>query len=377
MLLGDLASIPFQELYEILARQRPDEIALLAKQLQQLPPGPQAEAKIKAFFTAWAHLDPNSAFTSALDLRNPQARISAIGAIITGADADAAGALAASISQMAPDLLPDPARFGLFNQAIEKWSESDPAGAARLLSATKLQGAAITSAFYMVANNWGERDPAAALAWAEQQHVSPLGLNPIAGAVSGRRNKDPAAAEAYALSRANTALGKQLIPNIANQIANQDRARATDWASKIPDKDVRNQTYTILAAQLAITDPKSASNWALTLPPDAMAGAVTTSVSMWARSDPTEAGHWLENLSGSVRDSAVISYSETVAESDPSAAMGWAATISDPAKRERATKGVMRQWLENDPAAARAWVQSSSLGEEEKTKLLASPAPSP
>src|SRR5690349_1029668 len=82
VLLGDLASIPFQELYEILARQRPEEIALLAKQLQQLPPGQQAEARIKAFFTAWAHLDPNSAFTSALDLRNSQARISAIGAII-------------------------------------------------------------------------------------------------------------------------------------------------------------------------------------------------------------------------------------------------------------------------------------------------------
>jgi hypothetical protein len=377
ILLGDIASIPFQELYEILSRQRPEEIGRLAQQLDHLPPGQPAQAKIRAFFTAWAHLDPAAAFDSAIDFHNPGGRSIAVGAIIAGADANAIGAIAKAITELASDTLPGSSKNGLFNQAIEKWSEADPAAAARLLSESRVDAMQLMPAFYTVASNWAASDPAAALAWAQEQRAVPFDLNPVSGAVIGWWKKAPADAEAYALSQIGTPLGKQLISNLASQMADGDRAKATTWIGNLPDGELRNQAYGIMATQLAFNDPKTASAWALDLPPNARNGAVESSVSIWARTDPTAAGRWIEGLTGSTRDSAVSSYSYTVVENDPATAMAWAVTISDETKRDRVTQRAMREWLERDPSAAQTWIQNSSLGEAEKARLLATPTPSP
>lgn len=377
VLLGDIAAVPFQELYETLSRQSPEKIARLAEQLDNLPRNPQNEARIRAFFQAWAHLDSSAAFESATALHSAEARATAIGATVNGADPGAIGAIATSISELPNEALSSSARFGLFDQAVEKWSEVDPAAAARLLGETKMEGMRMTAAFYAVAQNWAANDPEAALAWAQKQNQVPFGLNPINGAVLGWRKKDPAAAEAYTLSQIGTPLGKQLITNVVGQMATEDRAKAAAWVGNLPDAELRNQTYGALASQLAFSDPKTASAWALTLPPDAMPDAVGSTISIWARSDPTAAARWMEGLTGSVRDSAVSSYSYTVAETDPAAAMAWAVTISDEQKRASAARRAASQWLERDPSAARAWIQDSSLGEAEKARLLASPAPSP
>jgi hypothetical protein len=157
----------------------------------------------------------------------------------------------------------------------------------------------------------------------------------------------------------------------------QDRAKATAWVQAFPDPELRNRSYSGLAAQLAITDPKSAASWLSTLPQDAMAGAADIVASMWAQADPAAAGQWVGGLSGGMRDSAVSSYSSTIAETDPAAAMAWAVTVSDLTKRQSATRQAMRQWLARDTAAARSWLQSSSLGEEEKARLLATPTLAP
>ena len=377
ILLGDIAAVPFQELYDALARHRPEDIARLAEQLDHLPPNQQSEAKITAFFKAWAHLDPSTAFESATKLHSPQSRATAVGATIAGADPSALGTVAAAIGKLPDGALRAEVKGGLFAQAIGSWSQVDPPAAARLLGESKMTGLQMNPAFYVVAQNWAADDPEAALAWAQGQQQSPFGLNPVSGAVVGWWKKDPAAAEAYALSQVGTRVGKQLVGNLASEMANQDAARAAAWVQKIPDTEVRSQAYAGVAVQQAFTDPKAAAEWASNLPAEAAPAAVGSVASIWAQSDPTAAGHWLEGLTGNVRDSAVSSYSYTVAETDPAAAMAWAVMISDREKRENAEKGVARQWLQNDSSAARAWIQKSSLGAEAKAKLLGSPSPSP
>ena len=202
-------------------------------------------------------------------------------------------------------------------------------------------------------------------------------MSPVNGVVQGWWKKDPAAAEAFALAQIGTPLGKQLLSNMAGQMAIQDRAKATAWVNQIPDQELRRQAYSMVGAQLAISDPQAAGEWALTLPPEAVSEAVGSIASMWAQSDPAAAAHWLESLSGGARDSAVTSYSFVTAETDPAAATVWAATIADESKRTNALRHTIRQWLEQDAAAARAWIQNSSLGEKGKATLLALPGPTP
>ncbi|MDQ3413542.1 MAG: hypothetical protein M3480_00970 [Verrucomicrobiota bacterium] len=100
ILLGDITTVPFQEVYEILSRQGSEEVARLAQQLDGLPPSAQNSARIKTFFKAWAQLDPTAAFAKATTLHTPETRGTAIEAIIAGADAAAAGELAGSIAKL-------------------------------------------------------------------------------------------------------------------------------------------------------------------------------------------------------------------------------------------------------------------------------------
>ena len=378
ILLGEIATVPFQELYETLSNKRPEEIDHLVQQLRQLPPNQQTQAKIKAFFTAWAHLDANAAFKSALTFDDPAAGDAAVAAVIMGADADAVGVIAASLLGLPGDKLSDSSKRTLFDLAIQKWSEADPAAAARVLSDSKLQKSRITPAYFTVASNWAMSDPAAALAWAQEQGGGPIGLNPVLGAVAGWWKKDPSAAKAYALSQANTPLGKQLIPFLAGQMVEQDRTQATAWVRGIPSDELRKQAFGMMAAQVAVNDPKGASEWALTLPEEALRDALSSTVSIWAQSDPVAAAHWLEGLGGGgARDAAVSSFSNAIAETDPEVAIAWAVTITDGARRTGATRQAMNEWLKRDPTAARTWIQNSSLGDAEKARLLAAPSPSP
>lgn len=375
ILLGDITTVPFQEIYQLLSRQGAERVAQIAQQLDGLPPSPEATARIRIFFKAWGQLDPIAAFASATAFHTAETRQSALGAILGAADPAAAGALASSIAGLPNEALPAGTKTMLFEMAVEKWSEVDPAAAARLLSEKQLGGATFTSAYFSVALNWAAQDPAAALAWAQAQRQVPFGLSPVNGAVLGWWKKDPAGAEAFTLAQLGTPLGKELISSMVSQMASQDRAKATAWVSQLPDKDLRNQGYTMLASQFSFSDPEAAAAWAVTLPAEAVPGAVGTVASMWARSDPAGAARWMEGLSGSARDNALSSYSSTTAETDPATATAWAAAIGDEAKRTKALQRTTRQWLERDPAAARAWIEGSSLGDEEKARLLAPPTP--
>ena len=147
ILLGDITTVPFQEVYEVLSRQGSGEVARLAEQLDGLPPSPQATAKIRTFFKAWAQLDPTAALKKASALHTHETRKDAIAATIDGADPAAAGALASAVVALPNETLEGSAKTDLFNQAVQKWSEVDPPAAARLLSETKLGGMGFTAAF--------------------------------------------------------------------------------------------------------------------------------------------------------------------------------------------------------------------------------------
>src|SRR4029077_3151707 len=61
ILLGDIVTVPFQELYGVLSALSPQQLNELATQLKKLPDGKDTNAKVAAFFKAWAHFDPMAA----------------------------------------------------------------------------------------------------------------------------------------------------------------------------------------------------------------------------------------------------------------------------------------------------------------------------
>jgi hypothetical protein len=373
IVLGNIATVPFQELYSVLSARSAKEMAELAAQFNDLPSGRETKTKITTFFTAWAHLDARAAITAAISLKTPDAKDAAITAVVRGADAIAAKSLVEVVSQLPADALPVWQKTKSVNIALTKWSEVEPASAAKFLDEFPAQDRELLGARMMIAQNWASSDPAAALAWAAGQGDGREGRISMSGVIAGWWENDPRAAEAYVAEHLDT-LGPQSAMQIVSQLYRQDPQRAKEWANSLPSVDARRMATTNIAMQMANTDPKAASEWAATLPDDVRGRTLEGAISRWARNDSRTVGEWINGLNGVVRDEAISAFSSTLAANDPAAALTWATTVSDPTKRDATVERLVTSWMRRGPAEAKTWIQNSNLPDQEKTRLLALPA---
>ncbi len=369
-LLRDPA-FPFREVYRALAHRQPDEITALAHKLKDLPRGPATDAKVAAFFKAWATLDAAGAFAEAKSLP-AHLRMAALEAVLDGTDASMAGALVPWIKQLPEDVFSGNEKTGLLSQGVSKWSRIDPLAAARFLEADGSTGMSFFTVWSDVASNWAALDPAAAIAWAKEKK-RPGPNFALSGAVAGWWENDPSAAEAYVQSHLTTLQDWQLAGTLASNIFRDDPARARRWVSQLPNDDARRQANSSLAISWAFDDPAAAVKWASSLPVGDGGTALAEAVGLWAGEDASAAGEWLGQYDGAGRDQAVQNFSLNVATKDPAAAMTWAGAISDPRLRTSAQEQLARDWLRRDPSAATNWIQNSSLSAEDKTRLLSAP----
>ena len=370
IVLGNITTVPFQELYGVLSSRSREEVAQMAEQLKELPAGRDTNMKINVFFKAWAHLDAKAAFNAAVAFKTADARGAAIGAVIESADPTVASSLAQSVIALAPDAFPSGQRAGFLGLALSKWSQIDPVGAAKFLDASAGKDRALTGARITIAENWAASDPPAALAWAQVQNDEQSARVAVSGAISGWWRTDPRAAEAYVASHLDT-LGIEAVMTVTRQIFGQDQQRAKDWARQLSNPEARRSATSYVAMQIANSDPKGAAEWTVTLPEDLRERAIASVVNTWARRDPEAAATWVNGLGGAPRDQAVNAYSSALSNRDPATALTWAATISDEKIRDNSVQRIVAGWLRRSPNEATAWIQNSTLSDAEKTRLLA------
>ena len=370
ILLGDIVTVPFQELYGVLSTLSPRQLNDLATQLKSLPAGKDTNAKVTTFFKAWAHLDPIAALHAAAGFKVSEAKTTAVQAIIASSDATQAKPLAKEIQEWPADATKREQRNGFLNSLLMKWSDLDPIGAAKFFDTMQVE----TMRFYPVASaiaqNWAAIDPAAALEWA-RAHSDVQGFQgAINGAINGWWSKDHAAAEQYVTVHANDSAGRQMATTLTSYIFSKDPERAKEWVGQLSDLETRRQAQHVLVIQMAVNDPESASEYATTLPPDVREGTLTGAINYWAANNLTAAGEWIKGLSGPPRDEALGAYTYSLARKDPNTAAAWAVTISDPKIRDKSLNGIATLWLHKDPAAASAWIQNSNLPAADKKRLL-------
>lgn len=385
--LDRIAAVPFQELYDLLAKRSPAEIVALARRLQVLSTGAIADARITAFYKAWAAVDPKAAGKFALVLPSPEARSAAVAAIIEGADAKSVGDFIKQLLAAPPNTLFLLERDRILNKGVLKWSLADPAAATAILSEIYPNASEQLShvsqhpfpgemmmTFGEVAQNWGAADPQAALAWALQASGDQKSLL-LQSVIAGWWQTDSAAAQAWVSAHADTLTGQQAAGSLADRIAAQDPEAALRWAAQLPP-EAQAHARTSVASGWARSDPEAAANWALDLPTDEREGTMQVITMVWALRDPDAAAQWIGSLDGEARDVAAGSYGSTVALKDPAAGLSWVVTISDRDKRNQIMGPIVNNWLQADPTAARAWIQNSALSPEEKARLLG-PPPTP
>src|SRR5204863_10135889 len=102
-------------------------------------------------------------------LKTAAAKDAAIAAVVRAADAIDAKSLVEVVSQLPADALSPSQKLRSLSSALGKWSEVDPAAAAKFLDQYPTQAREFYGARMTIAQNWAASDPIAALAWAGAQ----------------------------------------------------------------------------------------------------------------------------------------------------------------------------------------------------------------
>ena len=301
----------------------------------------------------------------------------------------------------------DPKRSRLIRDLLGQLAETEPVAALEL--ASQIESLRDSErARVAVLEVWGRKDPAAAIAWAN---------NALAGEPSRTRNSqlraiyrgyaanNPAAAFQQALAITdNDRLKNHLLEEVITVQTESGGLQAAKLAvDLVADPEMQNSLRRELVDEWAEFDPQAAGAYVSTLGEDADSSIKSALVSRWAQSDPAAAAAWLSSLdvddpaiarasSSIIRewtrydltasadwlnslpaspelDRAVISYTFRAAEEDPETAMSWAESIEDDRRRTWMMERVAITWKEQNAETFKSYLDKSELSAEQREKL--------
>ncbi len=312
------------------------------------------------------------------------------------AKTDAAGAFAFSRTLPA-----GPLRQSTGEAALREWAKTDAPHAAQALVAMLpelkpgLNGSSIV-ADIAGALTAGSDNPRAALTWLSQLPAEQRGSAPYVAAASAWAKKDPSAALAWCRENGLDAGGRG--GAVIGAAMNGDPLKTLQWVQTLPAGDERDRLLErAVSATSKLTFPPVAADRAAMvlgllqqLPPEAQARAAFSlgwssghngrieDVRVWTerlgdgalRSAAVEAavayrydanpGNREKLLAqfpdGPERDGALTGIARREGDETPARAAQTAGEIADPAARRKVLDGIVGNWLERNPAQARAWL---------------------
>lgn len=78
----------------------------------------------------------------------------------------------------------------------------------------------------------------------------------------------------------------------------------------------------------------------------------------FARIRPQDAARWVQSLPAEDRSTAAYGVGITLADDGPETALPWLATVTEPTQRQVLTRRIAQRWVEVDPTAASAWLDT-------------------
>jgi hypothetical protein len=220
-----------------------------------------------------------------------------------------------------------------------------------------------------VARGLAVKDPAAALAFVEQLPVGPAQTLALNNALTSWAATAPAAAAQYVAGLPAGAAQDAAAAHLAALLA-IDPVNALAWANSLGAASARDVALIRIASTWAQADAPAASRWASAQPPGpATTTALGGALSYWLLVDAPAVRNFVSELPASSQPAAAASVAPQLAQRDPVGTIAWAQTLVAPAAREAAVMAAYSRWLDNAPAAARAWLATANLSPEIKAKL--------
>jgi hypothetical protein len=300
---------------------------------------------------------------------------------------------------------------------LQSWASKDPAGAAKYYSDNARQFAMMGmmgggrgpmggSGASVIATEWARQDPTAAFAWAGTLtgNEKNSAMSSVIGEIA---TSDPKKAAGMVASMDAAGQGRAY-EDIARKWGSQNFADAESWIRTLPAAQQGDAMASAIAG-LSKDNPQLASEKVAALPAgDARNEAVNALAQNWSRQDASGAAAWLlkqndeaatshamgevmpnwvnqdpkaalafvtSQKAGEVRDSAASAYVMSNSKSAPAELVKVAETISDEGNRSRTLGMTTMRWMQEDPVAAKAYVQSSDAFSTEQKERVAAGEP--
>ncbi len=297
---------------------------------------------------------------------------------------------------------------------LQSWASKDPQAAAKYYSENSRQFAMMGmmggrgpmggggGGASVIASEWARQDPSAALAWAGSLTGNEKS-SAMSSVIREVASSDPKKAATMVASMDEAGRG-QAYEDIARKWGSQNFSDAEFWIRTLP-ADQQGAAMAAALAGLSKDNPQLASAKIAALPEgDARNEAVNTLVRNWSRDNPKDAVAWLmkqndetasgramgdvisnwvtqddkaalafvnSQQAGAVRDRAAAAYIMSNRKSAPAALIQVAESITDEHSRTQSLSvGVMR-WMQEDPAAAKTYVQNSTAFSADQKQRVA------
>lgn len=295
---------------------------------------------------------------------------------------------------------------------LANWAEGNPEAAmayANSVEALNLRTGALREAL----RGWSRANPAEAAQWLDANRhtlqASQYGQM-LTSLMDGFAENDLEGAFHYLAGLPASTIHPRVIDNATSQLVEVlalegDMAISMAYLDLLPEGGVRNIAYRELAGELAKTDPQRGidlleqmadtrahdrmereffEDWAQVDPYaaahylDTMAQErgydprlVSEIIHEWARNDVTGAAEWLNGIELTEDyDWAIGSIAMNAMVDDPAAAMTWVDSMQNSRRKVRFRDRVAQQWKYKDPDGFAQYLNSESLSDAERNRLM-------
>ena len=370
IIIRDLATVPFSELYDILKSAPREQLLAWAADLEQMPHGPRQRAAVTAYYKSLVQVNHRIALEAVFRAQNLNMRDLAISALTQAAPESTWGEIAEAMTS-----LPYPRRGTGPEDLIWNWSAVDPLAAAEFINTHRV--ADEDRRLFSLFSNWGQIHPLQARDWLDA-HPSYQTKGAFWALVSAWADTDRPAAVHYLLENASRPEFGDAINGLGYDFFLKEKDQATGLMLLLPPAQAKGAlqhlAHTTTAVILGLPSdyqrpPEEAARWMTTLPVDLWKDAIGELALGWVKRDAASATRWFDQLQPDLRNVAIASFCRT-ADSD---AADWALTlgqtITDRKLRDSALGQFARSLRDARQEAIEA-VNELPISEEQKAYLL-------
>jgi len=280
-------------------------------------------------------------------------------------------------------------RFGEYALLLSAWAKVDPLAALTYAKANTRSGFATST----ILTTWASIDPEAAIRWAETNHQGD-GANPyLASIIRSLAGTDPVRATQLLTGMPKSQERGEALDAMMPHLLTQDGAAVRTWITALPDDSLKDGAMMRSATTLAASDPAGTASWLAANPGQATQRMMDDVYTVWAgkdlqgaissisavpdaenrsnalrgvvnnlvNTDPQAALALMNRFPNDVSDRMVQQFVWHSFGSDPSLAINQINRIADEGQRNDMYGRMVGSWLNKDPNAANAWLQSNPL----------------